>query len=92
MTEDGREATTSPEEIIAYYEDMIQRARRLGHDLNQPLQAISGYTDLLVYGMSQTDPNYSKILKIQDAARRVNQMVAEMMQRVLIKHPSGDRS
>ncbi len=66
-----------------YYEDMVRTARRLCHDLNQPLQAISGYAELLTLTIPPDDGSYPKVLKIQESSRRVNELVNELMNGVL---------
>lgn len=52
----------------------------IAHDFNNILQAISGYTQLLLMRRTETDPDYDKLAAIDRSARRA----AELTQRLLI--------
>lgn len=60
------------------HQQMIRRSRQLCHELNQPMQAISGYADLLAVGISPDHPHYPKIDKIRDAVRQANEIIGEL--------------
>jgi signal transduction histidine kinase len=44
---------------------VFEMAGAVCHELNQPLMAISGYTDLLAMKVPKNDTNYEKVVKIQ---------------------------
>ncbi|GBC60219.1 hypothetical protein DENIS_1170 [Desulfonema ishimotonii] len=65
------------------YSEIVRTARKLCHDLNQPMQTISGYSDLLAMGIPKEDPKYAKILKIQEAVGQVNKITGQLMNLML---------
>ena len=58
---------------------VFEMAGAVCHELNQPLMAISGYTDLLAMKVSENDPNYQKIVKIQAQIRRLRDTTQKLM-------------
>jgi len=68
---------TSEEDIS--FDDFIRKARELCHDLNQPMQAISGYADLLAMVLQKEDPQYAKVARIQSAVGQANEIITTLM-------------
>jgi signal transduction histidine kinase len=50
------------------------------HEMNQPLMSISGYFELMMLNMSEDDPNYPRIKKIQVQLERMGGITKKMMQ------------
>ena len=51
----------------------------ISHDFNNLLQAINGYTQLLLMEKSETDPEYSSLKAIQDAGFRASDLVRQLL-------------
>ncbi len=49
------------------------------HEMNQPLMSISGYFELMMLDMPETDPNYPRIKKIQAQLERMADITQKMM-------------
>jgi signal transduction histidine kinase len=47
--------------------------------MNQPLMSISGYFELILLDMHETDPNYPKIKKIQIQLERMANITKKLM-------------
>lgn len=78
MKPEGRPNGPVSPEGTAARGDLIPRSRRLCHELNQPMQAISGYADLLAIGIDRDHAHYPKIERIRDAVRQVNEIVGDL--------------
>ncbi len=68
--------------------DRVQKERLQGalemsgsicHELNQPLQYISGYSELLIMDMSKDDPTYNTICKMRDQINRMGKITRKLM-------------
>ena len=59
---------------------ILETAGAVCHELNQPLMAISGYSELLLIGMSKKDPLFDKTAKILEQARKEAFRFAESSQ------------
>ncbi|MBR9979581.1 MAG: response regulator, partial [Desulfatitalea sp.] len=51
----------------------------VSHDFNNLLQAILGYTQILMMGKSSTDPQLSKLREIERAARRATELTSQLL-------------
>lgn len=61
-------------------ESMIEMAGAVCHELNQPMMAISGYSELALMNVSVDDPLYDKIAKIRAQIQRMGRVTAKLMQ------------
>jgi len=51
----------------------------IAHDFNNILQAISGYTQLLLMGHEKNDPDYDQLTAIERAARRAGELTERLL-------------
>ncbi len=54
--------------------------RSICHDLNQPLQAASGYAELLMMNMPEDAPQYAALKRIIDSIDRIGGLMAKLVQ------------
>lgn len=85
--QNGPKMPPPPYDDALPFREFIKRARELCHDLNQPMQAISGYADLLAMSMGREDPNYDKVVKVQGAVQRANDIINDLM--TLVRSQTG---
>jgi signal transduction histidine kinase len=78
MKSDGRLDAAEAPAGGGTHQEMIRRSRILCHELNQPMQAISGYADLLAIGIPPDHPQYPKVEKIREAVRQANEIISEL--------------
>ncbi len=57
----------------------FQTARTLCHDINQPLQAASGYAELLAMTLPEDAPQRPTLTRIVDSVERIGGLVEKMM-------------
>lgn len=55
------------------YEQRISRARILCHELNQPLQVISGLSELIKLDLSEESPFYAQFQKMEQQVEKMAQ-------------------
>jgi PAS domain S-box-containing protein len=60
-------------------EGVLEMAGAACHELNQPMQSLFGYTELIRLHISPQDPLYEKTLKIQEQVERIATMTAKLM-------------
>jgi PAS domain S-box-containing protein len=60
-------------------EGVLEMAGAACHELNQPMQSLLGYTELIRLQMSPQDPLYEKTLKIREQVERIAAMTAKLM-------------
>ncbi len=60
-------------------EGIIEMAGAVCHDMNQPLQIISGYSELLMMTIKEKDPNHAKIKKIKAQTDRMGKITKKLM-------------
>ncbi len=72
------------------HREMIRRSRTLCHELNQPMQAISGYADLLAIGIPVDHAQYPKVEKIREAVKQANEIIGELAS--LIRSQEADEA
>lgn len=58
---------------------VLETAGAICHELNQPMMAISGHTELLMDTLDQNDPVYSKIAKIKSQVERMGAITQKLM-------------
>jgi PAS domain S-box-containing protein len=58
---------------------ILETAGAVCHELNQPLMAISGYSELILMGLSEDDPLYDKNLKILEQISRMGEITGKLM-------------
>jgi PAS domain S-box-containing protein len=58
---------------------IIEISGAVCHELNQPLQGISGYTELLMMDMIRTDPYYYAISRIKEEVDRMGTITRKLM-------------
>jgi DNA-binding response OmpR family regulator len=58
---------------------VLENAGEICHELNQPMMAISGLSELLLFTMDQGDPAYEKIAKIQSQVQRMSALTQKLM-------------
>lgn len=58
---------------------VLEMAGAVSHELNQPLQIITGYSEILMLDMKKDDPKYEKIKSIDDGTRRMGQLMNKIM-------------
>ena len=58
---------------------LLEMAGAVCHELNQPIQAISGYSENLVLNVKKDDPLYSKLKKIMELAQAMGDITGKLM-------------
>lgn len=58
---------------------LLEMAGTVCHELNQPLQAISGYSQLLRMGIPDDHPKYETVLKIEEQVNRMGMITEKLM-------------
>ncbi|MBU0484469.1 MAG: response regulator [Proteobacteria bacterium] len=58
---------------------VLELAGAVCHELNQPLHAISGYSELLLLDVDESHPRYKAIKTINDQALRMGEITAKLM-------------
>jgi transcriptional regulator with GAF, ATPase, and Fis domain len=57
------------------YDRIIQKARKVGHEMNQPLTGIAGYCTFVMEGIDKTNAIYKDLQQIEEQAKRLEQLV-----------------
>jgi phosphoserine phosphatase RsbU/P len=74
--------------IISLHNEMRQREKLQGvlemagavcHELNQPLQSVSGFSELLMMTLDPDDPNYKRIENIKTGIDRIGELTRKIM-------------
>ncbi|MBU0985668.1 MAG: PAS domain S-box protein, partial [Proteobacteria bacterium] len=58
---------------------VLEMAGAVCHEMNQPLMAISGYSELLLMNMAESDPISDKLIKIRNQAERLGKITRKLM-------------
>jgi CheY-like chemotaxis protein len=58
---------------------VLETAGAICHELNQPMMAISGNAELLMYAVDENDPVYPKIAKIKSQVERMGIITQKLM-------------
>ncbi|MFH2090792.1 MAG: ATP-binding protein [Pseudomonadota bacterium] len=51
----------------------------IAHDFNNILQAISGFTDLMILNKKENDSNYQNLMEIRNAADRAKDLIGQLL-------------
>jgi signal transduction histidine kinase len=68
--------------------EFLTRARRLCHDMNQPLTVLLARSELLLMKVPPGEPYYKNVEQIHDQSEKMGRLVEEL--RNLIKEFQGD--
>ena len=73
---------------------VLEMAGAVCHEINQPLQAVNGYAELLLMNLSENDPNYKRLRKIKEGIERIGQLTHKIMRisRYRTKRFRGNKS
>ena len=58
---------------------VLEMAGAVCHELNQPLQVVSGYSEILLRKIQPGDPYYSPVKSIQDGVDRIGELTHRIM-------------
>jgi signal transduction histidine kinase len=58
---------------------VLEMAGAVCHELNQPLQAVSGWAELILMTMKKEDPNFARFVKIRDAVGLIGELTKKIM-------------
>ena len=58
---------------------VLETAGAICHELNQPMMAISGHTELLLSTLDANDPTYEKLAKINNQVQRMGAITHKLM-------------
>ncbi len=58
---------------------ILEMAGAVCHELNQPMMAVLGHSELLTLSLSAEDPNYKKIRKIKEQIDRMSRITGKLM-------------
>lgn len=58
---------------------VLETTGAICHELNQPMMALSGYTELLMRDLDPSDPAYPKIVKIRSQVERMGAITQKLM-------------
>ena len=58
---------------------VIEMAGGVCHELNQPLQVVSGYAEMLIMDLPEDDPNQEALTFIKDGVDRIGDLTRKMM-------------
>lgn len=58
---------------------VLEMAGAVCHELNQPLQSVSGFSELLLLDMDNGDPNYETLKKIKAGVERIGKLTHKIM-------------
>lgn len=58
---------------------VLEMAGTVCHELNQPLQAVSGWSELLLMDLVHSDPNYATLKKIIEGVDRIGDLTRKIM-------------
>lgn len=58
---------------------VLEMAGAVCHELNQPLQSVSGFSELLIMDMETEDPNYEMLNNIKGGIERIGRLTHKIM-------------
>ncbi len=58
---------------------VLEMAGAICHELNQPLQSVSGFSELLLMDMETSSPNYENLKNIHDGIKRIGDLTRKIM-------------
>lgn len=71
--EDAQQKLREETRLRTAYEERITRARALCHELNQPLQVISGLSELIKLDLSENNPFFDQFQKMEQQVEKMAQ-------------------
>jgi PAS domain S-box-containing protein len=60
-------------------QNILEVAGAICHEMNQPMQVISGYTELLLMNFAEGDPIYAKLITIKNQIHRMSSITRKLM-------------
>jgi signal transduction histidine kinase len=60
-------------------DEVLQEAVRIAHEINNLITAISGFAELTVEGLTQSDPIRSDLEEIRSAASRAGKLTPQLL-------------
>ena len=60
-------------------QNILEVAGTICHEMNQPMQVISGYTELLLMNFAEDDPIYAKLIIIKNQIHRMSSITRKLM-------------
>jgi DNA-binding response OmpR family regulator len=77
----GRRILSLQDELLKNekLQGVLEMAGAVCHEINQPLQSMSGYIELLEMNLSKNNPNYGILRKIKDGIERIGQLTRRIM-------------
>jgi len=72
----GLQATLAEKEKL---QGVLEMAGAVCHEMNQPIQAISGFSELLMMDIEDDNPFYKKIKGIQEQTKRMGEIMKKLM-------------
>ena len=67
---------------------LIKKARKICHDINQPLTVIMARSELILLKLKDDDPNYKSVTQIHEQAELLSNRIEEL--RALFRGASGE--
>ena len=58
---------------------VLEMARTICHEINQPLQVLSGFSDLLLFEVDTDDPKYAMVKKVKGEVFRIGELTRKIM-------------
>jgi len=58
---------------------VLEMARTVCHEINQPLQVLSGFSDLLLFEVDIGDPKYAMVKKVKGEVFRIGELTRKIM-------------
>ena len=58
---------------------VLEMAGAVCHEINQPLQSVNGYAELLMMNISENDPNFRMANNIKDGVKRIGALTHKIM-------------
>lgn len=77
------------------FQGVLETTGAVCHEFNQPLMAISGYSELMMMDLSEDDPNYDVLCKLNKQIHRLGSITKKLMGITQYKtktYPTGDNS
>ncbi len=77
----GRRMVTLQNELLERekLQAVFETAGAVCHEMNQPLQVVSGITELLLLGIENTDPQYEKLKMLMEQTVRMGTITRKLM-------------
>ena len=77
--EDAQQRLQEEKRLRQACEERITRARALCHELNQPLQVISGLSELIKLDLSEESPFFGQFQKMEQQVEKMAQTNHDLM-------------